>query len=177
MIGRRLQQGLYWMAIVMPLTACAGGPVKDGHTRTTVLVVRHAEKATEGSDPELTEAGQQRARALADRFCATGITSVHATQYRRTQATAAPCAESAATNVQVTTLSQDLEGDYKALRARILESPGGKVLVVGHSNTVPVMVKVLTGVVVAPIGDDEYGRWFEIEIDADGIGRLRESSY
>ena len=63
------------------------------------------------------------------------------------------------------------------MRAGILASPGGKVLVIGHSNTVPILIQALTGQTVAPIGEQEYDRWFEVTLDADGRGILSETRY
>jgi len=65
---------------------------------TTIYLVRHAEKQTTGngsmmiSDPDLTEDGRLRAKALADTLAGKKITAVYATQYKRTQQTAEPTA-------------------------------------------------------------------------------------
>ena len=65
-------------------------------TATTVIVVRHAEKATgQGDDPHLSEAGEARARALARALENAGVTSVITTQFVRTAETAAPTARAA----------------------------------------------------------------------------------
>ena len=42
------------------------------------------------------------------------------------------------------------------------------VLVVGHSNTVPELVRLLGGAVVAPVGDNEYDRLYQLIVAADG---------
>jgi hypothetical protein len=46
------------------------------------------------------------------------------------------------------------------------------VLVVGHSNTVPDIVKALSGTAVSAIADPEYDHIFVIVIPASGSPRL-----
>src|SRR5690606_22627139 len=63
---------------------------------TTILVVRHAERADAGAgerDPALSQAGSARAHALAEVAADAGVTAILATQYRRTRQTAEPLAE------------------------------------------------------------------------------------
>ncbi|MBK8284850.1 MAG: histidine phosphatase family protein [Ahniella sp.] len=168
---------VFSVGLAAALAACSGTSIQPEPITTTVVILRHAEKAADSDDPGLTEAGRIRAESIANRFCRDGLRAAHATQYQRTQQTAEPCARVAGRSVQVTTLSKDFEADAKALRATILAAPGGKVLVVGHSNTVPILVNAFTGVVVAPIGEQEYDRWFEVTLDADGQGRLVETRY
>ena len=165
------------VALAAALVACAGTSNRPEPLTTTVVILRHAEKALDGDDPGLTEAGRMRAESIAQRFCQDGLRAAHATQYQRTQQTAEPCARTAGQTVQVTTLSKDFEADAQTLRAGILASPGGKVLVIGHSNTVPILIQALTGQTVAPIGEQEYDRWFEVTLDADGRGILSETRY
>ncbi|HEY7235878.1 MAG TPA: histidine phosphatase family protein, partial [Gemmatimonadaceae bacterium] len=60
---------------------------------TTVILVRHAEKAaTPADDPPLTKAGQARARALAVIAHDAGVTAIVTTQFVRSRTTAEPAA-------------------------------------------------------------------------------------
>src|SRR5687767_8092456 len=62
----------------------------------TVILVRHAEKEVvppENKDPNLSMAGQTRAQELARMFGGAGVTSIYATQFKRTQQTVKPLAE------------------------------------------------------------------------------------
>jgi len=56
-------------------------------------VVRHAEKAADGNDPDLSAAGQQRAEGLARILKDAEITAIFTTEFKRTQETAAPTAK------------------------------------------------------------------------------------
>lgn len=165
------------VATALAQPVCAGEAASATPT-TTVVLLRHAEKQAEGKDPELTDAGRARAASIASRYCQSGVRLVVATEYRRTQATAQPCAKTAGLELQIQANQPDLSAYAKALLQRILaEAAGGKVLVIGHSNTVPAIVTAWTGQPVAAINDQEYDRWFEVRIDADGRASLTESRY
>ncbi len=106
----------------------------------TVLLVRHAEKAEGGSDPKdpaLSDVGQTRVEHLRDMLRDAGITAIYATEFTRTQLTAQPIA--AATNIPVTIVPAK---DTAALVAQLKELRG-TALVVGHSNTLPEIIKAL----------------------------------
>jgi len=130
---------------------------------TVIYLVRHAEKADDGTgDPPLSEAGERRAQALARMFADAGVTAVHTTAYRRTRATAAPIAAALGMTPR--------EYDPRALEAfaQRLTGAGGRHLVVGHSNTTPELVRLLGGS-AEPMSEDEYGRFYEVTIGADGV--------
>lgn len=116
-----------------------------------VFLVRHAERADTGTakadDPELSKAGFVRAASLADALKDANITAIFATEFKRTQQTAAPLAK--ALGLTVATISSK---DTSGLLARLKQSPGN-VLVVGHSNSVPDVIKGLG--VATPVTIDE----------------------
>ena len=59
--------------------------------QSTVFIVRHAEKAKSGGDdPELSEPGSIRAEDLSKLLKDCGIKTIYATEFKRTQETAAP---------------------------------------------------------------------------------------
>lgn len=157
--------------------ACATAPhaAATATTATTFVVVRHAEKADDGSkDPPLTGAGEARAVALAQSLAQAPLRAAYATAYRRTQQTAAPAARVHA--LAVATYDASLPAAVFAERLRRAHRDG-TVLIVGHSNTVPGIAAALCGCPVAPIGDDEYDRHLSIRIGADGTATLREARY
>jgi len=114
---------------------------------TTVLLVRHAEKAANPvGDPPLTTAGQDRAQSLVHVAGAAGVTGVFASEFQRTQLTAQPLATSLGlTPVEVSA------GDPGELADQIFASHRGQtVLVAGHSNTVPQVIEELVGSSICP---------------------------
>lgn len=107
---------------------------------TTIILVRHAEKASEGgNDPELSDAGKQRAELLAKTLSKTKVTAIYSTPYKRTKNTVAPLAT--AKNLTIETYNPKPE----ELDALIQKNKGGTVVVAGHSNTTPSFVNYLTG--------------------------------
>ena len=121
-----------------------------------VFLARHAEKAQSGDpkDPDLSEAGRARATALATVLKDAGITAVYATEFKRTQETAEPLARA----LGLTTVIVPGK-DTQALAAR-LKRAQGNALVVGHSDTVPEILKAL-GVAAPPsIADADYDNLF-----------------
>jgi broad specificity phosphatase PhoE len=147
---------------------------------TTVVVVRHAEKAADDpQDPSLTPAGQERARALADALQDAGVAALYSTQYRRTRGTAEPLAQKLGLTVKVQPVGPANAGSYAQELAREIRArhAGRTVVVVGHSNTVPGIVQALSGRAVAPIGDAEYDHLFVVQLPASGEPRLLRARY
>lgn len=140
-------------ALFAPAFAFAGA--------TTVYVTRHGEKG-EGKDPDLTVQGQARARMIATLLGKAGIGQVFSTATKRTWQTAKPTAALAAVEVQTydPAKPQTVIDKIKASTA--------PTLLVGHSNTVPELVKLLGGATVPPIGDEEFDRLYQVSIAADG---------
>lgn len=148
-------------------------------TTTTVILVRHAEKELGTiEDPPLTPAGEQRAQLLARMFGgrdgAGRIAGIFASDTRRAQRTAAPLAERLGITVNVTKGS-----DYDGIIGRIRSEYGGKtVLVVGHSNTVPALVRLLGRVEdIAEIADGDYGTIYVVTVPTLGRPSVLRMSY
>lgn len=154
---------------------------KDGDTAvTTVIVVRHAEKAaSDDPDPALDEAGRARAEALAAALSGVELHAVFATQYRRTRLTAAPVAEANGLAVQTVPVGAGNIGEYgEQLRQQVLaEYGGGVVLIVGHSNTVPGIVQAFGGGAVAPLSESSYDRLFIVLMREEGETDLLRLRY
>ena len=133
----------------------------------TVVLVRHAEVTPDGTrDPGLSDAGRQRAAALAADL--DGLVAAYATEYRRTQETATPAAQAAELDVTVVPFGAGpLEAYTAALADRVRAHTGGTVLVVGHSNTIPALAEALTGEPVAPIAEDEFDRVIRVVLGPD----------
>ncbi|MEO5509047.1 MAG: phosphoglycerate mutase family protein, partial [Longimicrobiales bacterium] len=141
--------------------------------------VRHAEAAGgDPRDPTLSPAGQERAQALLKAMGGAGVAAVFTSQYNRTKQTGEVVATASGTTVTVVPVNRvSLDADADALIARIVHDYAGRtVLVVGHSNTVPVMVKMATGIVVDPIAETQFDRLFVVTI-ADGAGRVIQTKY
>jgi phosphohistidine phosphatase SixA len=133
-----------------------------------VVLVRHAERADTasgggpamGADPDLSKAGRTRAASLANVLKDANITEIYATEFKRTQQTAAPTAK--ALGLTIKTVPSKNTADL----VKQIESAKGNVLVVGHSNTVPDVIKGL-GVSSPPtIGEADFDNLFVVTLGA-----------
>lgn len=163
-------------ALATLVTACAGHALHGGRSATaTFLLVRHAEKAVDDTkDPSLSESGRGRALRLAERLKDVSVSAIYATDYRRTQQTAAPTA--LAHKLAVRTYDAAMPAKEFAARLRT-EHATGTVLVVGHSNTTPAIATALCGCDISPLREDEYDRWIAIHADRDGTTTVEEGRY
>lgn len=149
---RRFLQVVVFVALVVPHAAA----------QSSVFVVRHAERADAGSsgsgmmasDPDLSDAGRARAEALASMLRSADITAIFVTEYKRTRQTAAPLAR--ILGLQMTTVGAR---DTAKLPAMIRRAKGN-VLIVGHSNTVPAILKELGTATPAAVDDSEHDNLF-----------------
>lgn len=135
---------------------------------TTVIVVRHAEKATApAADPPLTAAGEARAAALVDVVKDAGISAIISTNYLRTKGTVVPIAARLGLTVQI--VNAALPQHPRLVADSVLANYRGKtVLISGHSNTVPAIVAALGAPRPADICDDGYDNVFVVTIPASG---------
>ena len=107
----------------------------------TIFLVRHAERADAGKttqpDPGLSAAGQDRAQVLAQTLRDAKIEVIFVTEFHRTQETAQPLAEKLGLQPVVVSAKETAQLVAK------LKAAHGNVLVVGHSNTLPEIMKSL----------------------------------
>jgi phosphohistidine phosphatase SixA len=145
---------------------------------TVVLIVRHAEKASDAEDSPLNEAGMQRAQALAGVAQDAGVSAVYTTQFRRNHDTAQPLAQCIGIAVTEVTVNLQNPGDYGQRLARdIIEKHRGQsVVVIGHGNTVASIVEGLTGR-AQQLGDIQYSDLLIVTVPPSGPAGLVRAQY
>ena len=136
-----------------------------------IFLLRHTEQAGPGStNPPLTEAGEQRAKRLAGVLKDVGIDVIFVSKTKRTAQTAE--AVEKALNVKV-----HPRKDSDGLIARLhTEHAHDRVLIIGHSRTVPKLLKALGYPVKVKIARLEYDSLFVIVPKSGGeplVLRLR----
>jgi len=156
-----------------------------------IFLVRHAERAATpaaqppapapgqpppghgmmGEDPQLSPAGQQRAERLAAMLAAADIRHIFTTEFRRTRQTAAPLAA----RLKLTAVMSAAK-DPDPLVAQ-LHKMAGNVLVVGHSNTLPDLLKKLGVTTQITIADDQFDDLFVLVRPATGAPTLVRLKY
>lgn len=154
MLRRALSSIALAGALLAPVIALAAPNV--------IYITRHGEKLAVDKDPDLAVKGVARARMVAHLLQKTGIRHVFSTDTRRTRQTAQPLAERLGLQVEL------YDGAKPAPAIEKIKSLGGPTLLVGHSNTVPDLVKMLGGGGVPPIGDEEYDRLYQLTIHDNG---------
>ena len=146
-----------WL-LVTPTVAAAQG---------AVFVVRHAERADTSADTLLSTVGHTRAMRLGEILKTAGITQIYTTNLRRTVQTAAPLAKA----LQITPTEipiSDLDALFTKLHAATRQE---RVLVVGHSITVPEILRRLGVTAPITIGETDYDDLF-IVIPREGSDAL-----
>lgn len=137
----------------------------------TIILVRHAEKEVvppENKDPDLSLAGQARAQELVRMFGGAGITSIYATQYKRTQQTVKPLANKL--GLKLTQVEAQKTPD---LVKQIREGkPGDVVFLAGHNNSVPEIIAAFGGPKLPIIPETEYDNLFILTVQSDGAAKL-----
>ncbi|MGD9301239.1 MAG: histidine phosphatase family protein, partial [Desulfobacterales bacterium] len=90
---------VFWAFIPVVFSGCSSSPavepgsvVSPPGTTTTVIMVRHAERAKEPGDSALTPEGRQRAQALVSAIGAREITAIYSPNRGRNQETVQPLA-------------------------------------------------------------------------------------
>jgi broad specificity phosphatase PhoE len=166
-----------WLCVLVTVGPAACQRATPGPT--TVIIVRHAEKASQDPDTPLSDAGRQRAAALGDSVGGAGVAAIYSSQFVRNKETVAPLAERTGASVTEYPVNLSDPGDYGSrLATEILEKHRGQtVVVVSHQNTIPAIVERLTGRSGAPLGDAEYDRLTIVTVPPDGAARQIVARY
>jgi 2,3-bisphosphoglycerate-dependent phosphoglycerate mutase len=160
---RKLVFGVALLAFVLlPAIAAA---------QALVLVTRHAERADEPArdqdDPQLSALGHQRAARLAAMLKDAGVDAIYVTRFQRTQETAAPLAAELKIRPEITT--EPIDQLVQTIRT---QHPRDVILIVGHSNTIPDLVKALGGAAVE-LSESDYSSLFVVAPTTGTTVRIR----
>jgi phosphohistidine phosphatase SixA len=158
---------------------------KDDFKVITVFLARHAEKeTTPPDDPLLTEAGKERAQVLMRMLAGAGIKTIYTSQFLRTKNTAEPLAKQLGIETTILPVKMDSknprkvsEESFNEVVAKVYEHGGESLLIVGHSNTVPEIIKRLGGDKVPSIDDKEFDDLFVVTIYAKGKAKVVRLKY
>ncbi len=124
----------------------------------SIYLVRHAEKLAGSKNLGLTHCGKSRAKLLASLLSKAHIAEVYSTSYQRTMQTARPLAN--LTKVAVKNYSPNhLEQFALQLKQRKVNA-----LVVGHSNTTPILVEILTKEKIPLLTEHDYQYLYQVQV-------------
>jgi len=160
-IARRIQVFIIYTAIAIGLAWFF-----ESQATTTMIFVRHAEQTNhDAADPPLSEAGERRVaeltRQLVDADVVAGIDAIYSTPYKRSIETVQPLADRLGLPVNV----YDADDTENVLETILKAHKGKIILVVGHSNTIPVLIANLgASKKVPPIAKHEFDNIYIISI-------------
>lgn len=171
-----------WAAVLLLLgvslaAACQSEPASRYHStlgnkKAVVYLIRHAEKQ-KGDNPELTEAGVERAQRLAEYLSAEPIVEVWSTDFKRTPATSKPIADTHGLEIEL------YEPNHTYRMADRARSKEGVVVIVGHSNTIPKIASAFRneGEEDSDFSEADYESLYWVEISKDGYAQVYLSDY
>lgn len=129
-----------------------------------VVLVRHAERDLSGADA-LSSAGRKRAQLLARMFDGAGVSALFTSEFARTRQTAAPLAQTLGIIPRV------IASDFEAASDEIRQA-GPWSIVVGHSDSVPLLIAALGGPSNLRIEEDEFDRMFVVSLGTDSVSTV-----
>jgi len=164
---------------------CAPAVAQDEFKPISVFLIRHAEREQEPKqDPPLSKEGIARSQALARLLGSAGIKAILTSQYTRTKQTAEPLATKLGLTVTPFTLKinpsnpRQIAAESTAeVTNKILERSGESVLVIGHSNSIPDVIKMLGGDVVPAIDERKFDDLFIVTVYAKGKAKVVQLKY
>ena len=116
----------------------------------------------------MSEAGRARAVALAAALRDAGVSDVLVTPRKRTHETAAVLTEARQLTAHVVPFGASTPAHAAAVAAAVRKAKGHAVLVVGHSNTVTLIIAALGGPRLPELCDAEYANLFIVRLPARG---------
>lgn len=173
-------------AIVLSFAVfCQTAIAQEEFKPITVFVVRHAEKEDEPKqDPPLKKEGVARSQELARILAGANIKAIYTSQFARTKLTAEPLVAKTSATVTPLTLKPNLsnlrliaEESTNELINKIMQRPGESVLVIGHSNWIPDVIKMLGGDTVPTIDEQKFDDLFIVTVYAKGKAKVVPLKY
>ena len=154
------------------------GHAQVARAQQAIFVLRHAERVEyESADGVLSNAGEERAGALARVLADAGVTAIYTSERKRTLQTAEPLAQAlriVPTAVGGATSTDQIETTLKLVRAR---DQNGIVVIVGHSDSVPLFLKALGHTGEVKIGPREHDDLFVVVQNATGRPTVLRLNY
>ncbi len=168
-----------WLSMLAVVVVVAAAVMTYRSATTTVVVlVRPAEKEMGViADPPLSSGGEERAQRLARMFgeaaAAGRLSALYVSETRVAQQTVAPLAERLGVHPIVVPVN-----DVNGIAARVLrEHEGGTVLVIGTNDSVPRLLRALSGRDFPATKDNEYDTVFVISIPTFGESNVLRLRY
>lgn len=185
MLGTRVSFAAWLLGIASLTSGCLTPPepALPAETKTTVIIVRHAERDP-GLDPPLNEEGVARAAVLRDVLAERGVTAIYCTDLLRNRQTVQDLADDL--GLTPTLINPALYVDTVAAAESVVndmlrDHPGGTILFCGNIGSVfgtpginETIYARLGGTGRAPV---RYQDFYVIEYRADGSSNIIKAEY
>lgn len=164
-MNKRIKVSSFLMtyAIVLFTISCAtqNAKIADTQVYKRIYLVRHAEKADDSKDPDLSPIGAKRATQLEQILSNKGVDKIYSTNYKRTKQTGTPLAERINTTIEIFDPS-----DLPKFAQNMGQAAAGTYLIVGHSNSTPTLVnEILKEEKYTRLDHEEYDKLFIVDCD------------
>lgn len=126
----------------------------------TWYFIRHFEKQ-QGDDPHISELGQQSAQTLVTVFKSKTLNKIYSTQFNRTLESVTPLAAEHSLEIIIYDPSK-LEDFAEQINKE------NNILIVGHSNTTPQLIRLMGGE-IADLTEADYSQLFILSKDQSKI--------
>jgi broad specificity phosphatase PhoE len=134
-----------------------------------IFALRHADRASENVDA-LSNAGKARAKLLARMLAQSGVKTAYCSDAKRTQDTIAPLKALLGAELTVDVFpvgDNGVESHVQAVVAAVRALPAtSTAAIIGHSNTIDLIIKDLTKNSIDPIGQNEFDKLFVLSVPA-----------
>ena len=141
---------------------------------TTVILIRHGERSAPtqaNPDPHLNTSGKARAKKLIHIVGQSDIRAIYRSHFVRAKETAQPLA----THLGLSPIELD---EALPIKNDILSNHAGQtVLVIGHSDTVPDLIKRLGAGSIPVIDDAEFDNLFIVNVFSPSRATLTRLKY
>jgi 2,3-bisphosphoglycerate-dependent phosphoglycerate mutase len=156
----------FFLSILISLISCS---------QQTFYIVRHAEKADNSDDPQLSQQGRERASSLEQYLASKKLDTVFTSTFKRTILTGLTVSfPRSITQLSINQQNQQTLNDF-IQRMKSIKTDKG-ILIVGHTNTVPTIVQGICGQTIAAIPENDYDNIYIIEIK-NGNAVLQQLTY
>ena len=137
-----------------------------------IVLLRHADPLP-NPDNGLSPDGIKRAKLLAAMLADSGVTQAYCSDALRTAQTLEPLKSKLGAALTITEVAGSAKQHSEAVAQAIKDlPPATTVVVVSHSDTVPMIIEKLGGGAVAQIGLDQFDKLFILSLPGASAGPL-----
>ncbi len=141
--------------------------------QSTIFLIRHAVKESKEIDAPLSQIGFEQARRIDSLFQNVDLKGVLCTSFKRSIQTAGPISDSK----QIPVMNYDVDNTAPVYPFITEYEKGHKFLMIGHSNTIPLIAKEMVDSTISNIPETDYDDILVLTLKDKGEGTLFHYKY